>query len=137
MAKNEFLVAHVRSLIRKPGQGKSPLCVTLVNGNSYRVLNEQHPRVGDDSRLLALRPIDDNAFLQGIYRERLESAQVAADRVRELQQTILDKWARMGKEGIFYLSGERKADSDALEEAEEQFRLVLASVYKVEDDLRG
>lgn len=137
MAKDELCVADVWSLLRKEGQGKSPTCVTLVNGKSYRVLDGRLPHVGDDSRLLALRPIDDNAYLQGIYRERLEAAVVAADRVREIQQVILSKWARMGNEGVFYLSGERKADSDALEEAAQQFRLILASVYEVEDDLRG
>lgn len=134
---DDFCVARVWSLLRKPGQGRSPTCVTLGNGCHYRVLNGHFPHVGDDSRLLTLRPIDDNAYLQDIYRERLETAEVAADRVRQIQQAILSKWARMGKEGVFYLSSERKADSDALEEAEEQFRLILTSVYEIEDDLRG
>ncbi len=130
-----FCVARVWSLLRKPVQGRSPTCVTLANGCHYRVLDGRLPSVGDDSRLLALRPIDDNAFLQEIYRERLVAAEVAADRVREIQKTILAKWARMGSAGVLYQSGERKADSDALEEAEGQFRMILASVYEVEDDL--
>lgn len=74
-----------------------------------------------------------NQYIQKIYSERCEAAQNAANRVQELTATILAKWKRMGKEGILYSSGERAADSDALVEAQEQFRLVLDSVCAIED----
>lgn len=134
---DDLCVARVWAALRRPGQAKAPTCVTLVNGCSYRVGDGQFPSVGDDSRLLTLRPIDDNAFLQGIYLERLEAAEEAADRVREIQKGILAKWVRMGKDRVLYLPGEQQADSDALEEAEKQFRLILDSVYEIEAGLRG
>lgn len=82
-------------------------------------------------------PVEDNAFLQAVYQERLKSAEIAADRVQGLHRGILDKMAHMAKDGVLYSRSQRQADSDALKEAEEQFRLILASVYEVEDDLRG
>ncbi len=78
-----------------------------------------------------------NTYVQQIYRERCQAAEDAAQRVRELHQAILDRWHRMAKEGVLYTRGERQADSDALEEATEQFKLILASVYEIEDAERG
>lgn len=74
-----------------------------------------------------------NAYLQQIYRDRCQAAENAAQRVQERHQAILDRWRRMANEGVLYTSTQRQVDSDALQEASEQFRLILASVYEIED----
>jgi hypothetical protein len=74
-----------------------------------------------------------NQYIQQIYRERCEAAEATANRVQELTAAIVHKLRRMAKDGVLYSSAERKADSEALEEAQEQFRLVLESVYEIED----
>lgn len=74
-----------------------------------------------------------NEYIRQVYQQRLEAAETARLRVVEITQTILEKWRKMGKEGRLYPRGERNADSDSLKEAEDQFRLVLESVYEIED----
>lgn len=78
-----------------------------------------------------------NSYIQQVYKERCAAAEKAANRVQELTASIVAKWQKMAKEGALYSSGERKADSEALEEAQAQFRLVLESVYAIEDAERS
>lgn len=74
-----------------------------------------------------------NAYIQQIYKERCEAAENAASRVQDLTASIVNKWRMMAKESVLYSKGEREADSEALEEAQKQFSLILESVYKIED----
>lgn len=78
-----------------------------------------------------------NQYIQQIYRERCEAAETAANRVRERHQAILNRWREMAQKGVLYAQAERQADSNALKEAEEQFRLVLSGVYELEDEDRA
>lgn len=70
-------------------------------------------------------------------QERCEVAEAAGTRVQELTAAIVEKWRRMRKEGVLYSKGERKADSDALEEASEQYHLISESVDGIEDTVRS
>lgn len=74
-----------------------------------------------------------NTYIQQVYRERCQAAEDAAQRVRERHQAILDRWQDMAKDGVLYTRAKRLADSEALKEASEQFTLILASVYELED----
>jgi hypothetical protein len=77
--------------------------------------------------------VEMNEYIRQIYQQRLEVAESARLRAAGIQQTIIENERKMLKEGRLYLRSERAANSDALREAEEQFRLALESVFQIED----
>lgn len=74
-----------------------------------------------------------NEYIRQIYEQRLNEAEAASQRLRDIQSGIIEKWRKMTREGRLYRRAERDADSAALSHAEMEFTHMLERVYEIED----
>jgi hypothetical protein len=74
--QSQFAVVDRRSPLRKPGQPKALVWVTLKNGFEYEVADGALPAVGEDARKFQLRALSEDAAAPLV-------AEAMADRFRD------------------------------------------------------